>query len=220
MPDFPSCPHEVGRRMLGAIGAERRSAPSPGPPRRRGSRGEVKWPDSRVLTFPSDAPCVVLDHPELLADLIGISAWDPLPTSNRRGGRSSRLGSRADRGSQPPWSKSQERVPADNLSQPGHASRHPRFAQGTRPPRVRQRSASDSSDICPTCQHGATSDSAKEDNAEAVPKDKVRNRPSPEEPPFPRPSPGPVHGHRPPCAGCGVRGLRCEKDRASWGGQG
>ena len=42
----------------------------------------MNWPDSRLFTFPSDAPCVVLDHPDLLAEIIGILAWDPLSTSH------------------------------------------------------------------------------------------------------------------------------------------
>ena len=186
--------------MLGAIGAKHCRVPSPGPPRLRGSRGEVKWPDSHLLTFPSDAPCVILDHPKLLADTIGILAWNPLSTSHRRGGQSSRSGSRADRGFQPPWSKSQERVPADIPVQPGHVTRHPRFAPGTRRPHVCRRSASDSSDICPTCRHSSTSDSTEDDDVEAVPQKKVRNRPVAEEPPPRRPSLGPVHGHKPPSA--------------------
>ena len=103
-------------------------------------------------------------------------------------------------GSQPPRSKSQERVPAGTSVQPGHVTRHPRFAPGTRRPHVCRRSASDSSDICPTCRHSSTSDSTEDDDVEAVPQKKVRNRPVAEEPPPRRPSLGPVHGHKPPSA--------------------
>ena len=90
--------------MPGTIGSKHRRAPSPGPPGRRGSRVEVRRPDSRLFLFPSDAPCVVLDHSDLLEELIVSLTQDPLPS--RRAPRASRLGSRADSGSVPPRPKS------------------------------------------------------------------------------------------------------------------
>ena len=46
-------------------------------------------------TTPTERP------PDLLADLISVSAWDPLSASHKQGGRSSWSGSRADQGSPP-----------------------------------------------------------------------------------------------------------------------
>ena len=86
--------------MLGAIGSERHRAPSPGPPGQRGSRIEVRWPDSHLFSFPCDAPCVVLNLSHLLEELVGSLTKDPLP--NRRAPWTSRSGSCKDSGSQPP----------------------------------------------------------------------------------------------------------------------
>ena len=86
----PSCyGHKFIGAPLGPIGLERRRAP----PLRSGSpRPEVRWPDSRLFG-PLDSPCVLLDHTNLLVDILDSSIyrprWDPdlLQASVRPGKR-------------------------------------------------------------------------------------------------------------------------------------
>ena len=212
--------------MLGPVGAERHRAPSPRAPRHRSARGKVRWPERRLLMFPSDAPRTGFDPPpsNFLLDIIGCSVWTPLSAPHRRGGRASRSEDpRADRGPHFPRVKSPKQVPAGTSGQSGHGARHPRFFLGPRSPRIRRCSELGASDIYSTCRHNAPSEATEDDEAEAVPQVKVRNRTLAEEsPPFRLP-PSSVHGRRSLCAGCDSRGPAngCEKvEPDPQGGQG
>ena len=106
MPAPSCCGQKNGGGALGPIGSEQRRAPSP---RRRGPRFETRWPDSRLFGPPGDAPCIILDHTNLLVDLIGASIWDldPLQTPIRQGTRFPGSIPRPDK-APPPRAKSKE----------------------------------------------------------------------------------------------------------------
>ena len=82
----PSCyRHKYIGVPLGPIESEWLKAP---PPRFRTPRLEVSWQDSRLFG-PSDSPCALLDHTDLLADILGSSIRDrdPLQAPIRPGTR-------------------------------------------------------------------------------------------------------------------------------------
>ena len=100
MPAPACCGQKYAGGPLGPIGSERRRAPSPRR-RRRGRRLEARWPENRLFGPPGDAPCVVLDHTNLLADLLGASIWDrdPLQTPFMPGARFPLVSTEAGQGS-------------------------------------------------------------------------------------------------------------------------
>ena len=87
MPVFPFCPHKDGGRTLSAIGAEHRMAPSPGSPRRRGSRLEVRWPDSRLFAPPVMLPASSSTTPTSWQTSLVFQPWTPSrPLTSRADG--------------------------------------------------------------------------------------------------------------------------------------
>ena len=83
MPGLPSGGNRDGRSELGPIGSERHGVTSPTRPSNH--QLESRWPDSRLHTPPRDAPCIVLDRTDLLAELLGAPSWDLLRTPHRQG---------------------------------------------------------------------------------------------------------------------------------------
>ena len=66
---MPYCQNKDEGSHARSIGSKRRRAPLPGRPGERGSHVDIRWPDSRQFAFPSDTPCNVLNHADLLAVL-------------------------------------------------------------------------------------------------------------------------------------------------------
>ena len=208
MPVFPSCVHKDGQSALGPVGAERHRVPSP--PQRRNPRLEARWPDSRLFVPPSDAPRIVLDHTNLLADLIGVSAWDPRPTPHKHGvwfpGSAPRP--------RPPRSESKERAQRRVTARPNKPDRNTIFA-----PDDSRGSVLRPQVTFPDCRQHTVSDSAGEDE-DPPPGDKVRGRPCPGASSTPLPLSLPVNNHRQADGCCDTCWSRCGKSSVQSGNQG
>ena len=161
-------------------------APSP---RRKGPCYKARWPDSRLFEPPSDAPCIVLDHTDILADLIGASIWDPLQSPLRQGAWFPGSAPRPDK-VPPPRSKCKEGTQRRATARPNHPDRNTIFA-----PDDSRGSVLGSQVTFPDCRQRPVSDSAGEDK-DPPPGDKFWGTPCPGASPKPMPSSLLVKNHR------------------------